>query len=123
MRCRRSSSGVTGLAAVSLDGVEGLLAVSSTVSSADPCPPVVLLTARGTFRSSFVSSSDGNNDLLCDVFGRVDSSSVRRFAAHDGIVFFSGLATLAESVGADVSGGFAGEEDEREKLADGECVV
>lgn len=125
MRCNRDSSVVSGLDTVSLEGVEGvegLLVVSSTVSSDDPCPPVVLEAGRGPFRSTFVGSSAGSDDLLCDVFGRVDSSSLRRFAAHDGILFFSGLATLADSIEAERINGFTGEEEEREKLADGECV-
>lgn len=122
MRCSRDSSGVTGWGAVPPEGVAGLLVISSTVSSDDPCPPVVLEAGRGAFRSTFVGSSAGRVDLLCDVFGRVDSNSVRRFAAHDGILFFSGLATFADSIEAERTSGFTGEDEEREKLADGECV-
>lgn len=87
---------MTGFAAVSLDGVDGLLAISWTVSKGGPCPLTPRVAARGALRSTLPGSSRGRVDLLCEVFGWVESCSVRRFPAQDGILDFSGLRTLAE---------------------------
>ena len=95
---------MAGLVAVSLDGVDGLLVISWTVSKDGPGPLTPLVTTRGLLRSTFAWSSDAGRDagreaLLWEVFGGVDSRSVRRFPAHDGILDFSGLRTFAGGSG------------------------
>lgn len=72
--CNRESSGVTGLVVVSLEGVDGLLAISWTVSKDGPCPLTPLVTAREVLRSTLPWSSDDVREvLLSEVFGGVDS--------------------------------------------------
>lgn len=71
--CNRESSGVDGLLAVSVDGVDGLLVISWTVSKESPGPLGPLVPVREVLLSVFPLSSDGNWVRLWEVFGGVDA--------------------------------------------------
>ena len=98
--CNRASSGVVGFNSFSLDGVDGSLAISCTVSNDRACPPMPLAAGRWLLRSNLLRSSvDDGEALLCEMFEAVESCSTRRFPAQGGMFCFSVLGTLADGSG------------------------